>query len=326
MKYKVAILESIEFIERNLKNDLSIKIISKHVGYSEYHFSRIFKSEMKVSIMEYVQVRRLLVASKEIFNGRKIVDVSYDYKYETHSGFSKAFKKKFGFTPTQHLIYAIKILENIKNENREVLIMKNENSKNIFIEPSVEFASVEELYNQLILNIKDKYKSADLEEIKKAYLLSCDVYKDQYRKSGEPYVIHPLNIALILSQIDMDKESLIVGLLYDVITKNTPITLEKVESEFSREIAKLLNDVTSFKPSDLKKIIEEDSEIDGRVFIIQLASRLHNMRTIKYMNPEVYKEKAEETIEIFSPIATKLNLIKLKMELDDLSIKYLVNE
>ncbi|MEX6586003.1 helix-turn-helix transcriptional regulator [Paraclostridium bifermentans] len=108
MKYKVAILKSIEFIEKNLKNNLSLKTISNHVGYSEYHFSRVFKSEMNMSIMEYVQERRLLLASKEIFEGRKIVDVSYDYQYDTHSGFSKAFKKKFGFTPTQHLIYAIK--------------------------------------------------------------------------------------------------------------------------------------------------------------------------------------------------------------------------
>ena len=304
MKYKVAILKSIEFIEKNLKNNLSLKTISNHVGYSEYHFSRVFKSEMNMSIMEYVQERRLLLASKEIFEGRKIVDVSYDYQYDTHSGFSKAFKKKFGFTPTQHLIYAIKILENIKNENREVLIMKNENSKGIFIEPSIEFTSAEQLYNQLILNLKSKYRCSDLEEIEKAYLLSCEAHKDQYRRSGEPYVIHPLNIALILSQIDVDKESIIVGLLYDVITKNTPITLDVVESKFSREISLLL---------------------DGRVFVIQLASRLHNMRTIKHMSPEIYKEKAEETIDIFSPIATKLNLIKLKMELDDLSIKYLID-
>ncbi|MBZ6004620.1 HD domain-containing protein [Paraclostridium bifermentans] len=304
MKYKVAILKSIEFIEKNLKNNLSLKTISNHVGYSEYHFSRVFKSEMNMSIMEYVQERRLLLASKEIFEGRKIVDVSYDYQYDTHSGFSKAFKKKFGFTPTQHLIYAIKILENIKNENREGLIMKNENSKGIFIEPSIEFTSAEQLYNQLILNLKTKYNCSDLEEIEKAYLLSCEAHKDQYRRSGEPYVIHPLNIALILSQIDVDKESIIVGLLYDVITKNTPITLDVVESKFSREISLLL---------------------DGRVFVIQLASRLHNMRTIKHMSPEIYKEKAEETIDIFSPIAAKLNLIKLKMELDDLSIKYLID-
>lgn len=304
MKYKVAILKSIEFIEKNLKNNLSLKTISNHVGYSEYHFSRVFKSEMNMSIMEYVQERRLLLASKEIFEGRKIVDVSYDYQYDTHSGFSKAFKKKFGFTPTQHLIYAIKILENIKNENREGLIMKNENSKGIFIESSIEFTSAEQLYNQLILNLKTKYNCSDLEEIEKAYLLSCEAHKDQYRRSGEPYVIHPLNIALILSQIDVDKESIIVGLLYDVITKNTPITLDVVESKFSREISLLL---------------------DGRVFVIQLASRLHNMRTIKHMSPEIYKEKAEETIDIFSPIAAKLNLIKSKMELDDLSIKYLID-
>lgn len=107
MKYEEVIFKSLEYIENNIKEELTLEIISKEVGYSQFHFSRIFKDNMGMSLMDYVKERRLICSSKEIFNGKKIIDVSEEYGYKTHSGFSKAFKKKFGFTPTQHLIYAV---------------------------------------------------------------------------------------------------------------------------------------------------------------------------------------------------------------------------
>lgn len=326
MKYESTILKSIEYIEKNIKDELTLKTIASQVGYSEFHFSRIFKDQMGITIMDYVQERRLILASKEIFSGKKIVDVSIDYCYETHSGFSKAFKKKFGFTPTQHLIYAINILDYLKNENGDGLKMDNKlNNENIFIKSSVDFTDQELLYKQLVDNLKNNFSSNDLYEIDKAYELSCKAHEGQYRKSKEPYVTHPLNVSLILSELNVDKESIIVGLLHDIIEKNTPITLDKVELEFSTDIKQLLDEVTNFNVSNLNKIIDDDNTIDYRVFTIKLADRLHNMRTIKYMNPEVYKQKARETIEIFSPIANRLNILKLKIELNDLSIRYIVD-
>lgn len=327
MKYESTILKAIKYIEKNIKEELSLKSIANEVGYSEYHFSRIFKESMKISVKDYIQERRLILASKEIFKGRKIVEVSTDYCYETHSGFSKAFKRKFGFTPTQHLIYAVSILEYLKNEDGDDLKMKEKsNSANVFITSSVDFTDQELLYEQLVKNLKNNLSSKDLEEIDKAYELSCRAHDGQYRKSMEPYVTHPLNVSLILSELKVGKESIIVGLLHDIIEKNSSITLEEIELEFSTEIKELLEAVTNFKSLDLNKLMEEDSTIDGRVFVIKLADRLHNMRTIKYMNPEVYKEKAQETIEMFSPIANKFNMLKLKLELEDLSIKYIVEE
>lgn len=327
MKYESSILKSIEYIEKNIKEELTLKIIANQVGYSEFHFSRIFKEQMGISIMDYVQERRLILASKEIFNGRKIVDVSMDYCYETHSGFSKAFKKKFGFTPTQHLIYAINILECLKNENGDDLKMDSKtNNANVFIKSSVDFKDQDLLYKQLVDNLKVKFSRSDLSIIDKAYKLACKAHEGQYRKSREPYVTHSLNVSLILSELDVDKECIIVGLLHDVIEENTPITLDIVEETFSKEIKGLLEAVTNFNTIDLNEVADDNSIIDGRVFIIKLADRLHNMRTIKYMNPEVYKEKAKETIEIFSPIAKKLNILKFKMELDDLAIKYIISD
>ena len=327
MKYENIILKSIEYIEKNIKEELTLKSIANQVGYSEFHFLRIFKDQMGISIMDFVQERRLILASKEILSGRKIVDVAIDYCYETHSGFSKVFKKKFGFTPTQHLIYAINILEYLKNENGDGLKMNSKSSNaNVFIESSVDFIEQELLYKQLVYNLKERFSTNDLYKIDKAYKLACKAHEGQYRKSKEPYITHPLNVSLILSELDVDKETIIVGLIHDVIEKNTPITLDTVELELSKQIKELLEEVTNFNTSNLNKVIDDNSTIDGRVYIIKLADRLHNMRTIKYMNPEVYKEKAKETIEIFSPIANKLNILKLKIELDDLSIKYIVGD
>lgn len=326
MKYESTILKVIEFVEKNIKKELTLKYIADEVGYSEFHFSRIFKEQMAISVMDYVQERRLILASKEIFKGRKIVEVSIDYCYETHSGFSKAFKKKFGFTPTQHLVYAINILEYLKNENGDGLTMSNKfNDANVFIKSSVDFTDPQLLYKQLVDNLKDKFSKEDLLEIEKAYKLACKAHEGRYRKSKEPYVTHPLNVSLILSDLDVDKESIIAGLLHDVIEEDTSITLDKIELEFSIEIKQLVEEVTRLNSLDLNKIVDDECKVYGRVFLIKLADRLHNMRTIKYMNPEVYKEKAKETIEIFSPIATKLNILKLKAELDDLSIRYIVD-
>lgn len=327
MKYENSILKSIEYIEKNIKEELTLKSIANQVGYSEFHFLRIFKDQMGISIMDFVQERRLILASKEILSGRKIVDVAIDYCYETHSGFSKVFKKKFGFTPTEHLIYAINILEYLKNEDGDGLKMNSKsNNANVFIESSVDFIEQELLYKQLVYNIKERFSTNDLYIIDKAYRLACKAHEGQHRKSKEPYITHPLNVSLILSELDVDKETIIVGLLHDVIEKGTAITLDTVELELSKEIKARLEEVTNFNISNLNKIIDDNSTIDGRVYIIKLADRLHNMRTIKYMNPEVYKEKAKETIEIFSPIANKLNILKLKIELDDLSIKYIVGD
>ncbi|MGL5347643.1 MAG: HD domain-containing protein [Peptostreptococcaceae bacterium] len=327
MRYESTVLKAIKYIEKNIKEKLTLKAISNEVGYSEFHFARIFKEDMGISVMDYVQERRLILASKEIFNGRKIVDVSVDYCYETHSGFSKAFKRKFGFTPTQHLVYAINILEYLKNDDGDGFIMDNKsNNANVFISSTVDFTDEELLYKQLEDNLKDKLSNEELFEIEKAYKLSCKAHKGQFRYSKEPYVIHPLNVALILSELDVDKESIIVGLLHDFIEKNTSITLDEVELEFSTEVRQLLEVITNFNILDVNKMMDDNSTIDGRVFVIKLADRLHNMRTIKYMNPDVYKEKAKETIEIFSPIANKLNILKLKLELEDLSIRYIVDD
>lgn len=270
---------------------------------------------MGIALMDYVKERKLICASKEIFKGRKIIDVAEEYGYETHSGFSKAFKKKFGFTPTQHLIYAINTIEYLNNENSEDNFMKNEmENTNVFMKSTDDFRDKDILYKELIKNTETKYTTDDLKNIERAYQLACSAHDGQYRKSKEEYITHPLCVSLILSQLDVDKECIIAGLLHDIILQNTSYTLNEVRVDFSDEVAELIKQVTEFE-----KINTGQENVDSRVILIKLADRLHNMRTIKYMEPERYKEKAKETIEIFSPIAAKYNIAKLKAELDDLS-------
>lgn len=308
----------IDYIEKNIKEILTTETIAKEVGYSTYHFSRIFKKQMGMSLMEYVKERRLICASKEIFSGKKIIDVSIEYGYKTHSGFSKAFKKKFGFAPT--LIHAIHISCCLINEKGGSYYMTD---NSIFLKPSLDFTNPDVLYENLVSSIKKNHLSDNLTMVERAYHLAYKAHEGQYRKSGDPYITHPLSVAIILAEMESDIESIIAGLLHDIEEENTVITLEQVETEFSDEISQLIKEVSEFNiiSSGIKH--KDSSIIDNRVILIKLADILHNMRTIEYMEPEKWKEKAKQTIEIFSPIAARLGISKIKTELDDLSLMYL---
>jgi len=169
--------------------------------------------------------------------------------------------------------------------------------------------------------------------ITKAYELAKKAHNDQKRKSGEPYIIHPICVAIILAELELDKETIAAGLLHDVI-EDTAITYDELADIFGVDVANLVDGVTKLTQLSLKNDkIEMQAENlrkmflamakDIRVILIKLADRLHNMRTLQYMKPEKQKEKARETMDIYSPIAQRLGISKIKVELDDLSLKYL---
>lgn len=195
------------------------------------------------------------------------------------------------------------------------------------------FTAPEELRLQLMDTMKSLYSDEDIEMVGKAYDMAYEAHKDQKRKSGEPYIIHPICVAIILAELELDRETIIAGLLHDVV-EDTEVTYEDVVREFGVEVAQLVDGVTKLgQLSYSKDKIEVQAENlrkmflamakDIRVILIKLADRLHNMRTMQFMKPEKQKEKSRETMDIYAPIAHRLGISKIKVELDDLSLRYL---
>ncbi len=213
------------------------------------------------------------------------------------------------------------------------------------IESIEEFQTPGQLYEELITRVRKYHPSTDISLIRKAYRVASDAHAGQARKSGEPYIIHPLYVSIILADLEMDKETIVAGLLHDVV-EDTVMTDEEIGREFGEEVAHLVDGVTKLDKlnfhgehgnydKDTEKLERQAENLrkmflamarDIRVILIKLADRLHNMRTLQHMRPEKQQEIARETLDIYSPIAQRLGISKIKVELDDLSLKYLEPE
>ena len=223
------------------------------------------------------------------------------------------------------------ILNNEKKARKTELVLDDGR-----IESIEEYTSPEELYEDLIVRVRKYHPSDDVSLIEKAYRLADDAHRNQVRKSGEPYIIHPLCVAIILADLEMDKETIAAGLLHDVV-EDTIFTTEEIREQFGDDVALLVDGVTKLsrlqydgdklelQAENLRKMFLAMAK-DIRVILIKLADRLHNMRTLDHMTPEKQQEKARETLDIYSPIAQRLGISKVKVELDDLSLKYLEPE
>ncbi len=199
-----------------------------------------------------------------------------------------------------------------------------------------DFTSPETLFKELIARVSKYHPSDDLSIIEKAYRTACDAHKNQKRRSGEPYIIHPICVAIILADLEMDKETIVAALLHDVV-EDTTMTSEQIRDMFGEEVETLVDGVTKITqlnyPADKMEMQAETLRRmflamarDIRVILIKLADRLHNMRTLQFMPPKKQQEKARETIDIYSPLAQRLGISRIKVELDDLSLKYLEPE
>lgn len=177
-----------------------------------------------------------------------------------------------------------------------------------------------------------KYSQSDKDFIMKAAVFADYAHKDQLRKSGEPYIIHPLSVATILVNLGMDKETISAGLLHDVI-EDTPYTYKDLENEFSPSVANIVEGVTKIEAIQVKSSSEAESETirkmffamskDPRVIIVKLADKLHNMRTLQFLLPSRSREIARECLDVFAPLADRLGISTLKADLEDEALRIL---
>ncbi len=214
-----------------------------------------------------------------------------------------------------------------------------------------EFVEPQELYEELIESIRKYHPSGDITLVEKAYKIAYEAHDGQVRKSGEAYIIHPLCVAIILAELELDKETIAAGLLHDVL-EDTIMTDQEMRDEFGDDVFLLVDGVTKLQHLHLTDNAKEGADKatrdknaerlemqaenlrkmflamakDIRVILIKLADRLHNMRTLKYQSREAQIRIARETQEIYCPIAQRLGISKIKIELEDLSLKYLEPE
>ncbi|MCI8906836.1 MAG: bifunctional (p)ppGpp synthetase/guanosine-3',5'-bis(diphosphate) 3'-pyrophosphohydrolase [Angelakisella sp.] len=191
---------------------------------------------------------------------------------------------------------------------------------------------MDELYQRLAERIEQTNKQYDMERIERAYQLAKRAHEGTLRRSGEPYIVHPVCAAIILVELGMDTDSIVAALLHDVV-EDTEITLEEIRKEFGKDVAFLVDGVTKLgripfssrehqQAENVRKMLLAMAQ-DVRVIIIKLADRLHNARTFESLPDEKRRIKALETMEVYAPLAHRLGIRGVKEELEDISLKYL---
>lgn len=186
---------------------------------------------------------------------------------------------------------------------------------------------------QMVARMRHFHPNADAALIEKAYAFAEKVHGGQRRLSGEPYIVHPVYVASILTEIGIDAPTIAAGLLHDTVEDCKDVTLETIDAEFGPEVARLVDGVTKLSKLDFTNREEQQAETlrkmilamgkDIRVVLIKLADRLHNMRTLKFKSPERQVAIAHETLDIYAPLAHRLGVYTIKAELEDLSLRYI---
>ncbi|MCH5265099.1 MAG: HD domain-containing protein [Lachnospiraceae bacterium] len=302
MEPKESVNIVLKYIDAHLEETFTTKELARVAGYSEYHFIRMFKSYMSTTIMEYVCKRKLIKASEDILAGKKIIDVALKYDWQSHSGFTRAFQKEFGFSPS--LLRAMKI---------SIERLGGNAMSHVFLEATKTGLKKEELLEILKERLETNGISIAQDILLKVYECACDAYKGIQRYSGEEYVTHTLNTAILLAELGAESKVVLAGMLCDVAEKGV-VSLESLEKELPKEVYDIVAEAQNVK--------KELSRASDEVILIKLAERLHNMRTIEFIHEEKRRAKAIETIELFMPFARQLGNKKLMDELNDLGMKY----
>ena len=284
----------IKYIELHLEDDLTIKQLADVAGYSEYYFIRVFKSYTNQTVMEYICRRRLIKSCDDIISGMRLIDVAMKYGWKSHSAFSKLFNRELGFPPS--------LLRTMKTQ---LDCLGGSYMNQIFLKATEVGAGKEKLLELLKDTVAQNAIGIDDKILNDVYLVACKAYEGKRRYSGEEYVTHPLNVAILLAELGAERDTVLAGLFCDVKTKGNNINLEK---ELPANVWNIV------------KILEEKK--NDETIVIKLAERLHNMRTIEFIDDSKKAKKVKETIEIYLPLARRINNQKLIDELNDLAMKY----
>jgi len=210
-----------------------------------------------------------------------------------------------------------------KSELERIQLMTEDDS-----EPTLSIVRI----NDIIESLKSYYPNADINLIEKAYIFSAKAHQGQNRLSGEPYLSHPLQVAYLLTKMKMDDITIATGILHDTM-EDTPTTFDEIEEIFGTKIASLVDGLTKISRINFSSTEEQQAENfrkmilamaqDIRIVLIKLADRLHNMKTLEFQTPEKQKTIAQETLDIYSPLANRLGIDWIKTELEDLAFKFL---
>ena len=290
----------LDYIEEHLEEKLTSGQLADIAGYSEYHFLQLFKAHTGETVMEYVCRRRLFRAMDELASGSRIIDVAFQYGFESHSAFSRAFKREFGFSPSL-----------LRTMRLELDCIGGTCMEQIFLNSTKLGTPKEELFSglkELLKKNNEEVAEAVLDEV---YDTACKVYEGKYRYSGDEFVTHTLNVAMLLAEMGADGDTVLAGLFSDSSERNETVELF---AELPEKVWEIVEKIGLWH-TDREHCPEE-------VVLIKLAERLHNMRTIEYLAEEKRAVKAKETIEFYLPLARKVNNRKLLEELNDLGRKY----
>lgn len=288
--------QMIQYIEEHLEEPLTVKQLADIAGYSEYHFVRVFKNHTTQTVKEYICRRRLFRSCDDIFAGERLIDVAIKYGWSSHSAFSKSFHREFGFSPSL-----------LRTMRLELDYLGGNYMEQIFLRRTAAGETKERLFEMLKESIAENAIRMDNAVLDAVYQVACKVYEGKYRYSGEEYITHPLNVAILLAELGVTADTVMAGLFCDAASKGNGSNLEK-------EL-----------PAGVWSIVKglEEKQTDEAI-IVKLAERLHNMRTIEFMDESKRAEKAKETVAIYLPLARRVNNQKLTEELNDLALRYSV--
>lgn len=291
------------YIETHIDEPMTNRQLAEFAGYSEYHFLRLFKEYTNMTCMHYIWKRRLVRASADIINGMGIMDAAIRYGWQSHSAFTKSFKREFGFSPS--LLRTMRV---------ELDCLQGGNCMDgIFMKKTEVGAAKEQLLEILKVSMRENGVEISEKRLDQVYRIACRAYLERKRYSGEEYVTHALNVSIILSEMGAEADVILAGMLCDSAVKGC-MDLEEGRRELPAEVFCIVSNL-NVENMNLRDSPEE-------VVQIKLAERLHNMRTIDYIDDKKKKIKAKETIEIFMPLARKMNYGKLIDELNDLAVRW----